>query len=156
MQAREEYNEQTLIKDALAEMFLRFNIPNNAYTAKTFRISVGLFGIHLPNLPSRVKVARYHDIHHIITGYPANWKGEAEIGIWELVTGCRDSFIAWFLNSGAVLVGLLLYPKAVWRAFLRAKKTKTNLYYNFEYDSLLNMSIKEVRQLVGIDLNHTK
>jgi len=144
----EFFDNNTLIKDALAQLFERFNIPLDAYTTKTFVIKVGIIPFHLPNVPSRVRIARFHDIHHILTGYPANWKGEAEIGAWELATGCRKSFIAWFLNSGAVVVGLFMYPKAVTNAFIRGRRTKTNLYYGFEYESLLSMTVKEVKELI--------
>ena len=148
----ETYGDQILIKDALIQLFERFNIPLNAYTSKTFVIKVGIIPIHIPNIPSRVRVARFHDIHHILTGFTANWKGEAEIGAWELATGCRKSFIAWFLNSGAVMVGLSMYPKAVVKAFIRGRKTKTNLYYDFNYDSLLTMNVKELRDLIGLQM----
>ena len=146
----EIYNDKMLIKDALIELFKRFNIPADAYTAKYFAIPIGKIPIRIPNIPARVKIARFHDIHHIITGYPANWLGEAEIGAWEIATGCRTSFIAWFLNSGAAVVGLFLNPKAVIRAFLRGRNTPTNLYHDFEYEVLLNMTVKEVRDLVGL------
>lgn len=149
----EFYDEHILIKDALVQLFNRFNIPQNAYTTKTFVIRIGKLGIPLPNIPARVKVARFHDIHHILTGYPANWLGEAEIGAWEIATGCRTSFIAWFLNSGAAMVGLFISPKAIIKAFKRGRNTKTNLYHNFEYEPLLNMSVKELRNKVGLPVN---
>jgi hypothetical protein len=148
----EEYNDDSKIKEALIELFDRFQIPKDAYTAKKFSIKVGNFAINLPNIPSRVKVARFHDIHHVLTGYAANWKGEAEIGAWEIATGCEKYFVAWFLNFGAVMVGLILYPKAVIKAFKRGLKTKTNLYHNFEYEPLLDMSIKELREKIGLKL----
>jgi hypothetical protein len=146
----EVYNDDILIKDALSQMFDRFNIPANAYTAKSFIIRVGKIPIHVPNIPARIKIARYHDIHHIITGYPADWRGEAEIGAWEIATGCRKSFIAWFLNSGAVIVGLFMHPKAVLKAFQRGRNTRTNLYHDFEYEPLLSMTVKEVREKIGL------
>jgi hypothetical protein len=146
----EVYDDNMLIQDALSQMFARFNIPADAYTARSFTIRVGKIPIPVPNIPARVKIARYHDIHHIITGYPANWRGEAEIGAWEIATGCRTSFIAWFLNTGAVIVGMFMYPKAVIKAFRRGKNTRTNLYYDFEYESLLLMTVKEVREKVGL------
>ncbi|HRI58740.1 MAG TPA: hypothetical protein PK228_03430, partial [Saprospiraceae bacterium] len=113
----EVYDENLPVKTALAQLFERFGFPPDAYTAKWFVVRVGKFPFYLPNLPVRVKVARFHDIHHVLTGYPANWRGEAEIGAWEIATGCRNSFIAWFLNGGAVFVGLFLWPHAVVRAF---------------------------------------
>ena len=147
----EVYDDNMLMKEALAEFFRRFEIPSDAYTAKKFTIWVGKFPIYVPNTSARVKIARYHDLHHIITGYPANWRGEAEIGAWEIATGCRTSFIAWFLNSGAVLVGLFTHPKAVIDAFRRGRNTKTNLYHDFDYESLLKMPVKEVRDKIGLN-----
>lgn len=146
----EVYDDNMLIKDALLQLFNHFNIPANAYTCKSFIIRIGKFPIQIPNIPARVKIARYHDIHHIITGYPANWRGEAEIGAWEIATGCRSSFIAWFLNTGAVIVGLFMYPKAVLKAFRRGRNTRTNLYHDFAYKPLLTMTVKEVRDKVGL------
>lgn len=134
----------------LPELFKRFNIPQDAYDTKTFVIKVGPWPLHFPNIKSRVKVARFHDLHHLLTGYPANWVGEAEIGAWEIATGCRQYFIAWFLNFGAMLVGLFLQPGKVIRAFKRGMKTKKNLYYNFEYDDLLKKNITELRRMIGL------
>lgn len=147
----EVYNENLLIKDALSQLFERFNIPADAYTAKSFVIPVGKIPLHIPNIPARVKIARFHDIHHIITGYPANWLGEAEIGAWEIATGCRTFFIAWFLNIGAAIVGLFMNPTAVIRAFKRGLNTRTNLYHDFEYEPLLNMTVKEVKDKIGLN-----
>lgn len=144
------YQDDLSMKDALTDFFHRFNIPLDAYTSKYFIIRVGHFPIYVPNTTARVKIARFHDLHHILTGYPANWRGEAEIGAWELATGCRTSFVAWFLNSGAVLVGLLMHPKAVLKAFRRGRNTKTNLYYDFEYEPLLKMSVRELREKIGL------
>ncbi len=146
----EFYDENLRVKAALAQLFERFGFSDDAYTAKWFAIGVGKWLIHLPNIPSRVYVARYHDIHHILTGYPANWRGEAEIGAWELATGCRTSFVAWFLNGGAVFVGLFIWPNAVWRAFKRGRRTRTNLYHGFNYDALLQTTVGEVRAQIGL------
>ncbi len=146
----EIYDENLPVKTALAQLFERFGFLADAYTAKWFVLRVGKFPIYVPNIPARVKVARFHDIHHVLTGYPANWRGEAEIGAWEIATGCRTSFIAWFLNGGAVVVGLFLWPRAVARAFRRGRRTRTNLYHDFEYEPLLEMTVREVREGIGL------
>lgn len=146
----ETYPEDMTIEAAVARFFERFGFSGDAYTARWFAIHIGRFAVYLPNLPSRVKVARFHDIHHVLTGYPANWRGEAEIGAWELATGCRRLFVAWFLNGGAVLVGLFAWPGAVWRAFQRGRRTRTNLYHDFEYDALLSLTVGELRERIGL------
>ena len=115
----EVYDENLSIKAALAQLFERFGFSPDSYTAKWFAIGIGKRLIYLPNIPSRVKVARFHDIHHVLSGHPPNWRGEAEIGAWEIATGCRTSLVAWFLNVGAVFVGLFMHPIAVWKAFKR-------------------------------------
>lgn len=68
----EFYDEKLTVREGLAQLFQRFGFQEDAYTAKRFAIWVGKFPIWLPNLPSRVFVARFHDIHHVLTGYPAN------------------------------------------------------------------------------------
>lgn len=146
----ETYDENLPVRLLLPELFRRFNIPQNAYTSKTFVIKVGPLPLHFPNSRSRVKVARFHDLHHLLTGYPANWVGEAEIGAWEIATGCRQYFIAWFLNFGAMIVGLFLQPGKVIRAFERGRKTKKNLYYDFDYEELLEKRLPEIRTMIGL------
>ena len=146
----EIYDDQLSVKEALGQLFQRFGFNDDAYTAKWFALYVGKFPIYLPNIPSRVKVARFHDIHHVLTGYPANWHGEAEIGAWELATGCRTSFVAWFLNSGGVFVGLFICPRAVFKAFRRGWRSRTNLYHDFEYDSLLTQTVRNLRERIGL------
>ena len=146
----EVYEENLSIRAALAQLFERFHFPADAYTAKWFAIYLGKFRVYLPNIPSRVKVARFHDIHHVLTGYPANWRGEAEIGAWELATGCRTSLVAWSLNGGAAFVGLFLWPVTIMRAFKRGWRTRTNLYHDFDYEPLLNMTVKELRDKIGL------
>lgn len=149
----EKYPDDATVQAALAQFFERFGFGADAYSAKTFAIKIGNFSVHLPNTPSRVWVARFHDIHHVLTGYPANWRGEAEIGAWELATGCRRSFVAWFLNGGAVAVGLFLWPRAVIRAFRRGWLTQTNLYHDFDYESLLPLSVGALRERIGLPAN---
>ena len=150
IQTMEYYDENLLVKEGLAVLFQRFGFSSDAYTAKSFAVYVGKIPIRLPNIPSRVWVARFHDIHHVLTGYPANWRGEAEIGAWELATGCRTYWVAWFFNLGAVFVGLFLFPRAVVWAFIRGRNSRTNLYHEFEYEPLLDMRIKALRERIGL------
>jgi ubiquinone biosynthesis protein Coq4 len=38
---------------------------------------------------------RLHDLHHLVTGYPTDWKGELEISAWEIAGSCRGYVAAW-------------------------------------------------------------
>ncbi len=146
----EKYDDSLPVGTAVGQFLDRFGIPADAYSAPHFSVPVGPMKVKLPNLPSRVRVARFHDIHHVLTGYPANWRGEAEIGAWEIATSCGPYFVAWFLNGGAVAVGLVLWPRAVWRAWKRGWRTRTNLYHGFEYEPLLELKISELREKIGL------
>ena len=42
----------------------------------------------------------------MLTEYDTNWVGEAEIGAWEIASGCGRYLAAWVLNLGAFGLGL--------------------------------------------------
>jgi hypothetical protein len=88
-----------------------------------------MFGIPItfPNFAARRRVLFRHDVHHLLTGYRTTWTGEAEIGAFELRTGCRDFGAAWFFNSGGWLFGLVIAPRRLFAAFVQARDCR-NLY----------------------------
>jgi hypothetical protein len=74
-----------------------------------------------------------------------------EIGAWEIASGCGNHFIAWFLNFGSFSIGLFLYPKALFKAFMMGRNVKTNLYYHYNYDKqLLSRTVGELRKELEI------
>src|SRR6185369_15273678 len=105
--------------------------------------------IPMPNIKMRVDAVKIHDIHHLITEYEADMKGEIEIGAWEIASGCGHYAAAWILNFGSFFYGLILHPHFLLRAFLRGRKCPTNLYYHTKYDEkLLNKTIGELRSSI--------
>lgn len=143
------YSDGMCLKEA-RDLFLAANhLSVEGYSAPTF--TIGLFGLPLkfPNTAARKRAVPLHDLHHLLTGYGTNWMGEAEIGAWELRAGC-NSFITYFLNGGGVIIGLLLSPRRVWRAFRAAKGHHTLYLDSLPYEHLLQMSVVEVRQRLGI------
>ena len=119
------------------------------YAAPTFTIGVLGLSLKFPNPRARKCAVPLHDLHHILTGFGTDWIGEAEIGAWELRAGC-NSFITYFLNGGGVLIGLFLSPRRVWRAFREAKGQRTLYRDPLPYESLLQMSVGELRKRLGI------
>ena len=91
-------------------------------------IKLGPVPLMFLNTNARRAVLLQHDLHHVATGYDTIRVGEAEIGAWELASGCRHYYAAWILNLGAVLTGLVLAPRRVGRAFMRGRRS-TNLYH---------------------------
>ena len=40
-----------------------------------------------PNSAPRVRAVKFHDLHHVLTGYDTNFTGEVEISAWEIGAG---------------------------------------------------------------------
>lgn len=139
------------VREARALYFAENGFGDGGYDDRF--VVLRAFGVPVlafPNTQQRVRSVRIHDVHHVLTGYATSWRGEAEIGAWELASGCRDHLAAWVLNLGAALVGLAIAPRAVLRAFRRGRATR-NLYDREWNDALLDPSVGELRQELGLD-----
>lgn len=122
---------------------------DGGYAAKWVKFAVGPLAFSIPNTPSRVRAVRFHDLHHVVTRYATDWTGEAEIGAWEVASGCADHGAAWILNLYAMSIGLAIAPRAVWRAFLRGRRTR-NLYRAPWSEDLLEGKVGELRERLGL------
>ena len=145
------YPDDLKIENALQMYFQKYHFADGGYHDKYFRIKIGPVFIPFPNTKSRIKAVKFHDIHHLLSEYSARWKGEVEIGAWEIASGCGNLLIAWFLNFGSFGLGMFLYPKAVFNAFMMGRHVKSNLYHNYIYDDfLLKRNLGELRKELGI------
>ncbi|MCX6275703.1 MAG: hypothetical protein NTV09_10910 [Bacteroidetes bacterium] len=147
-----KYPDTLIVKDALNIYFDEYHFKDGGYNLKWFKIKLGPIFIPLPNIKSRVNAVKIHDIHHLLTEYNADWKGEVEIGAWEIATGCGKYWAAWLLNLGSLFIGMFLFPRALYKAFMRGRKCKSSLYYNSNYPELLSKTIGELREKIEIDL----
>jgi ubiquinone biosynthesis protein Coq4 len=139
------------VRDARARYFADTGLGDGGYgdrvvVLRAFGVPVAVF----PNTKERVRSVRIHDVHHVLTEYPTSWTGEAEIAAWELASGCRDHWAAWVLNFWAALIGLVIAPRAVARAFLRGRGSR-NLYRGEWSDGLLDRTVGELRRELGLD-----
>lgn len=136
----------------LSEYLLRYNLGDGGYTAKTFKIHFfWKFTLTLPNISNRIAAVKFHDLHHVLTEYETGLVGEAEIGAWEIASGCGKYYSAWILNSGSLLYGIFLCPQKVYKAFRRGRKSE-NLYHSRTYEKVLPLKISEVRKELHIPL----
>jgi hypothetical protein len=138
-----------LMQEALDRYLANNGFSTDAYTASTFTIKLLGIPLKFPNTQARKRALPLHDLHHILTGYGTDWVGEAEIGAWELRTGC-NSFVLYWLNGSAVLFGIFISPIRVWRAFLAARDQRPLYRDSIPYASLLRMSVDELRRRLGI------
>lgn len=146
------FDDTLILKDALQIYFSKYHFENGGYHLKWFKIKIGPVFIPLPNIKARVDAVKIHDIHHILTEYTATIKGEAEIGAWELASGCGKYWAAWLLNLGSFFYGLFFFPKSLLNAFLKGRQITKSLYYNTDYnEKLLNKKVGELRQAIGVN-----
>jgi hypothetical protein len=122
---------------------------DGGYSKRWFKVGWKGLALPLPNTASRVRAVRVHDLHHIATGYPTTWRGEAEIGAWELAGGCGDYGPAWLLNRYSFAVGLAIAPRRLWRAFLAGRRSR-NLYVGDVPEEVLQESVGHLRQRLGL------
>jgi hypothetical protein len=86
----------------------------------TVAVYTGCLLVPLPNIETRRKFLKYHDIHHLVTGYSVGRIGEGEISAWELGTGSAFvSLMLGVMNLIALSTGLVLEPRRMWRAYNR-------------------------------------
>lgn len=92
-------------------------------------VYTGCLIVPMPNIETRHKYLKFHDLHHILTGYSVGRIGEGKVSAWELGTGSMlRSPLLGIMNLIALSTGLFLDRHAMWQAFLRGTKSK-NLYH---------------------------
>ncbi|MBS1914037.1 MAG: hypothetical protein JST22_18765 [Bacteroidetes bacterium] len=144
------YNPDLPMREARRIYFDRYGFINGGYDERWVKLKAGPIPIYFPNIPSRVVAARYHDLHHILTEYTATWAGEAEIGAWEVASGCGHHWPAWILNLSAMGVGMAIAPRRTYRAFIRGRSSG-NLYTVPFDDALLCATVGSLRARLGLD-----
>jgi hypothetical protein len=124
---------------------------DGGYGDRWVRIETKPIPFYFPNWPARVAAARLHDLHHIAAEYETDWPGEAEIAAWEIASGCGRYHASWILNLGAFSAGLVIAPKRLFRAFLRGRHAKTNLYKSvFDQSRLNDITVGILRDHLGL------
>jgi hypothetical protein len=142
------------VGEARAEYFARNGFSTASYQDRWVRLR--LFGIPIvfPNVRSRRRAIPFHDIHHVVTGYGTDPRGEAEIGAWEIAATLPDRGIefaaAWVLNSAMFAIGMFIAPRRVYRAFVRGCHC-TSLYRLGWSDQLLARDVAGLRAELGVD-----
>jgi hypothetical protein len=150
------YPDTMTVREGLHAYFSYYGFHEGGYNDKWFRIKFwGPVTLVLPNIKARVDAVKIHDIHHLLTEYEANLRGEAEIGAWELAAGCGKYYIAWLLNFGALLHGLVLWPGYIYRAFIFGRKCRS-LYYRTYDERLLSSDIGSLRNELGLKKSRNK
>jgi len=144
-----EYTDDETVREARARYFAANDFGDGGYDEAWVKFKVGPIPVAFPNSEGRVRAVRLHDLHHVLTGYGTSVLGEGEIGAWEVASGCHHHRAAWVLNLIAYWGGLLVGPRAVWRAFVRGRRSG-NLYTG-EWDAAyLDLTVGALRREVRL------
>jgi hypothetical protein len=149
-----QYDPEQSMHDARARYFeVNHFGDNGGYDDAWVDFKLGPVPFPFPNSAPRVRAVRYHDLHHVLTGYDTDTLGEFEISAWEIAAGCKGYFAAWQLNLAGMLAGLFVAPRRIVRAFARGRHSDT--LYDRPLEPLLASKLTVVRESMGVDApNH--
>ena len=140
------------IGETLATFYTEQGIPaDGGMSDKWVKLRFGRFYLVFPNMPERKKTVRYHDVHHLLTGYSTSWKGEASIGAYEVAAGCGDYRVAWILDLPIFALGLFIWPKAIFKAFIRGRRASSFYHHTHTYEQILEIKVSEARAILRLD-----
>jgi len=132
------------VADALARYHEANGFAGDAMTAETLQVSLfGLPAVDMPNPKFQRHLLAKHDLHHVVTGYGTDLRGEAEMGAFELGAGSRHWFV-WANNLGALALGVAC-PVRTARAFVRGLYARSLYLDDTPYEELLAMPLAELR-----------
>jgi hypothetical protein len=138
------------LAEALRVHFETNGLPaDGGYGDPLFTVKLGPLRVALPNGRGRRRAIPVHDVHHVLTGHPTTFRGEAENAAWELGGGCRDYVAAWMLDLVTLGPGVLLWPRRTWRAFVTGRRTG-NLY-GADFEALQAKPVGDLRRSLGMD-----
>lgn len=145
------YDPDLTLREARTRYFIDNDFGEQGnYDARWVKVSLGPIPFAFPNSAARVRAVRYHDLHHVLTGYATTLRGETEIGAWELASGCGSMVAAWVLNMLAMTIGLVAHREVLFAAFVRGRHSR-NLYGRCFDDELLGRPLGEQRERLGLD-----
>ena len=140
------------VKEALPIFYDNYKLQSDGGVDDS-TVKIELFNgvsLFIPNFETRKKVILKHDIHHLVTGYTAEMKGETEISAWELSTGCRHNWVAFTLNTYAMTSGILFNPIGIWKAWLRGQRTQNLYQKKYRDEDLFDQTVAELKNELGL------
>jgi hypothetical protein len=143
------YPDGLTVREARDRFLVSNGFRVEDYSAPTYAIRIWRLPLRFPNTKAHRWATPLHDMHHILTGYGTDWIGEAKIAAWELRAGCQTLDV-YCLDLAGVILGLFMSPARIWRAFIKAKGQRTLYRDSVLYESVLQMTVGEVRARLGI------
>jgi hypothetical protein len=157
---RSDWDDATTLREARTRFVEECGYDEPSYSAWFAPAALGPFPllpkwfriwIPFPNTAGRRRTIALHDLHHILTGYPVDWTGEAQISAWEVASGGIDRWnVAGHFFLAHVMVFGLVCRNRLFRAAWRRGRACTNLFRRELDDDLLALTIAEARRELGL------
>jgi hypothetical protein len=140
-----KYPAEKSLHEGLGLYLHHYSLGDGGYNDRWFKLPfLWSLTIPVPNIRNRRLAVKFHDLHHVLTEYETGLAGEAEIGAWEIASGCGIYYSAWILNFMSLVYGLIALPSRTFMAFIRGRHS-ASLYHSTDYELLLLKSIGEMR-----------
>jgi hypothetical protein len=98
------------------------------------------------NFSWRRKALAFHDLHHVVTGYPCNMSGEMQVATWEYAAGSCPNWFAKLFCLPLVAMGAVLTPQQVFAAYKNGADNVS--LFGVKLDStIVNMPVAKLRSL---------
>lgn len=137
------------VREARDTYLAENGFSTSAYDAETFDVEAFGRTYTFTNTPDRKWAIPLHDLHHVATGYGTDLVGEAEVGAFELMGGCKTP-VVYALDIVAVIIGLFVAPIRTLRAFADARNARALFRTPHDYEELLAMPLGELREKLGL------
>ncbi|MFT5681421.1 MAG: hypothetical protein ACI8RZ_002327 [Myxococcota bacterium] len=139
------------VRHARARFFASSGFPTDGgYDDDWSEAAFGPVRYRVPNTLARRAALRRHDLHHVATGYAADWRGEAEISGWELGSGAGVYPYAWLIALWGMFTGLLYHPAPTVRAFLRGRHSDNLYCHGSGTEAVLSQPVSTLQQHLSV------
>jgi len=135
------------VGEALAQFRQANGLSGNETSQASWTCRLGLVTIRLPNFKWRRQAILAHDLHHVLTGYPCNMRGEFQMAAWEFGAGPMPHWAAAAFCLPLIVLGLFWSPLRMLAAF-RAGRGSRTLHREKALDTLLALPLPLARSLV--------
>src|SRR5919112_2557509 len=147
----EGFPPELTLGEARARLFALSGFPpDGGYGDDWVVLKLWRIPLAFPNTAGRRRAVRFHDLHHVLTEYPTTWRGEFETAAWEVAGGVNRYWEGWLLDLLGFAAGLFVWPRRVYRAFMRGRRS-TNLYFEAWDDSILDRRVGDERRRLRLD-----
>ncbi|MFT3776328.1 MAG: hypothetical protein QM820_64105 [Minicystis sp.] len=139
------------VREALEVYLAENGFTKESYDAPKTKGSFLGVAFSVPNPPAHQRAIRFHDLHHVATGFGTDHAGEAEISAWQARRGLRvaGAYVTAIVLTNTLL-GVVFAPRRTWVALRSAGKGRSLFDARADYEALLDGTVVELRDLLGI------